>query len=526
MLGLAHTLIVEKLYDAAFLESHCVGFERFRDYVMGAVDGQPKDVSWASRICDIDGERLSALAREMAETRTMITASWSLQRGDHGEQTYWMVATLAAMLGQIGLPGGGFGYGYGAVGTIGNPVRRLEGLALPTGENPVKAFIPVARIADLLANPGGRFSYDGAEHTYPDTRLVYWCGGNPFHHHQDLNRLARAWQRPETVIVHEPWWTATARHADIVLPATTPLERSDIGRAPGDPMLIAMKPAIAPVGDARNDYDILSDLSGLLGFRDRFTEGRTEADWLRHLYELFRQQISRDGIEIPSFEEFWRVGSIDLPVGGHETVLLQGFRNDPIANPIPTPSGRIEIFSERIDGFGLEDCAGHAAWFEPAEWLGSSKVADCPLHLMSNQPTTRLHSQLDCGSVSQDAKVAGREPIRINPVDAGARGIHNGDLVRVFNDRGSCLAGAVINDGIRPGCVELATGAWYDPSTPGALDRSGNPNVLTLDKGTSSLGQGCAAHTALVEIERFEGLAPEVEAYRAPAVAVLLETPS
>ncbi len=521
MLGLAYTLIAEGLHDEEFLAQYAVGFDRFADYVMGKADGAVKDADWASAICEIDAERLRALAREMAATRTMITASWSIQRGDHGEQTYWMVATLAAMLGQIGLPGGGLGYGYGAVGALGNPMRRLPSPTLPTGSNPVSAFIPVARIADLLLNPGETFRYDGGEHVYPDIRLVYWGGGNPFHHHQDLSRLARAFQKPETIVVHEPFWTATARHADIVLPATTPLERNDIGHAPAEPKIIAMKQAIEPIGEARNDYLILSDLSTRLGFAERFTEGRGETEWLNHMYDLFRQQVSQAGIELPSFEGFWEAGLAELPVRGKETVLFEEFRSDPDRHPLGTPSGKIEIFSETIDGFGLDDCLGHAAWFEPVEWLGSSKAGDHPLHLVSNQPKTRLHSQLDCGTVSQDSKVAGREPMRINPADARPRDIESGDLVRVFNGRGACLAGAVISEDVRPGCVELATGAWYDPAGPGGLDRAGNPNTLTLDKGTSSLGQGSSAHTALVEIERFKGPAPEVEVYREPAIETI-----
>jgi len=518
MLGLAHTLIEEGLHDAAFLERYTVGFERFADYVTGRGDGQAKSAGWAGAICDIDGERIRRLAREMASSRTMITASWSLQRADHGEQTYWMVATLAAMLGQIGLPGGGFGYGYGAIGANGNPVRRVVSPTLPTGHNPVGTFIPVARIADLLLHPGESFRYDGGTYTYPDIRLVYWAGGNPFHHHQDLGRLVRAFQKPDTIVVHEQFWTGTARHADIVLPATTALERNDIGHGAAESTIIAMKQAVAPVGEARNDYDILSALSERLGFAERFTEGRDEMEWLNHMYDHFRQQISRAGIELASFETFWERGSFELPTRGHESVLLREFRDDPETHRLKTPSGRIEIFSETIAGFGLDDCKGHAAWFEPVEWLGAKEAALYRLHLVSNQPKTRLHSQLDCGGISQAAKVAGREPIRINPADAAARGIADGDLVRVFNARGACLAGAVISENVRPGCVELATGAWYDPAGPGGLDRSGNPNVLTRDQGTSSLAQGSSAHSALVEVERFEGDAPEVEAYRPPAI--------
>ena len=204
---------------------------------------------------------VESLARRLAASRSMITMAWSLQRGDHGEQPYWMAAVLAAMLGQIGLPGGGVGYGYAAEAFVGSPIKRLGGLALDQGKNAAGTFIPVARITDMLLDPGGSFDFDGQRLQYPDTRLVYWCGGNPFHHHQDLNRLNEAWQRPDTVIVNEPWWTPAARRADIMFPATTSLERNDVGRASSDDYVFPMHQAIEPVGEARSDFEIFSGLA-------------------------------------------------------------------------------------------------------------------------------------------------------------------------------------------------------------------------------------------------------------------------
>jgi biotin/methionine sulfoxide reductase len=160
-------------------------------------------------------------------------------------------------------------------------------------------------------------------------------------------------------------------------------------------------------------------------------------------------------------------------------------------------------------------------WQAPYEWLGAPVAAKFPLHLVSNQPVTRLHSQLDHGPVSRQAKVAGREPLTIHPDDAAARGINDGDVVRVFNDRGACLAGAVVSDGVMAGAVQLPTGAWYDPAepgVPGSLEKNGNANVLTADKGTSKLAQGPTAHSCLVEVERFDGVAPEVTAFVPPVI--------
>jgi len=160
MLGLAHTLIAENLYDRAFLDTYTVGFARLRAYVMGESDGTPKDAAWASAITQVPVQTIRALARRMAGVRTMIAVSWSVQRADHGEQPYWMAIALAAMLGQIGLPGGGFGFGYGATSGIGSPPARMPLLHLPTGVNPVKAYIPVARFVDMLLNPGAILNFN------------------------------------------------------------------------------------------------------------------------------------------------------------------------------------------------------------------------------------------------------------------------------------------------------------------------------------------------------------------------------
>jgi biotin/methionine sulfoxide reductase len=519
MLGLAHTLYTMGLHDAAFLERYTTGFDRFRAYLIGETDGQAKDADWAAEISGLSADTIRRLAQRMAATRTFVTTTWSLQRADHGEQPIWMTIVLAAMLGQIGLPGGGFGIGYGSVNRMGAPRSLAPTLNRSTGATPLRSYIPVARISDLLLNPGATIDYDGERITFPEIKLVYWCGGNPFHHHQDINRLVAAWQRPETVIVNEIWWTPTARQADIVFPATTTLERNDIA-ASADRYMFAMHQAIAPVGGARNDFDIFADLADRLGFRDAFTEGRSEMEWLRHLYEVARQRAARQDVIRPDFETFWRDGYVVDPVPSQYDFLAD-YRADPETNRLATPSGRIEIFSERVDSFGYDDCPGHPMWLEPAEWLGSRKSGRSKLHMISNQPTLRLHSQLDNGPLSRTGKIAGREPVWINPADAAARGIAHGDVVRLFNDRGACLAGALVTDAVSAGVVQLQTGAWYDPETPGragALDRHGNPNMLTLDKGTSKLAQGPIAQTALVEIERWTKPVPSIGAFDQPAV--------
>lgn len=521
MIALAHTLVSENLHAPDFLARYAVGFERFERYLMGVDDGTPKSADWAAPITGIDADHIRSLARRMASVRTMIGTSYSLQRGDHGEQTFWMTAVLGAILGQVGLPGGGFGFGYGSMHGQGNPVTVYSAPALSAGGNPTGSFIPVARITDLLLNPGKTYPFDGEDRVYPETRMIYWCGGNPFHHHQDLNRLIEGWKRPETVIVNEPWWTATARYADIVLPATTTLERNDIGASSRDRFIIAMKKAVDPVGEARNDYDIFRGLARRIGVEKAFTEGREEMDWLRHIYEVSRQDAARVGVELPNFDTFWEQGHAESPMPAEPHTVLADFRADPTTKPLKTPSGKIEIYSERIAGFGYDDCPGHPVWMEPLEWLGSEKAKTYPLHMISNQPAGKLHSQMDFAGESLHLKVKGREPVILHPDDAKRRGIGHHDIVRVFNERGATLAAAVISHGILPGVICLATGAWYDPIEPGrigALDKHGNPNMLTPDKGTSKLGQGPIAHTALVEVERFDGDPGIITAFDPPIV--------
>ncbi|MBI5878254.1 MAG: molybdopterin-dependent oxidoreductase [Chloroflexi bacterium] len=520
MLGLAHTLVAEDLHDKDFLACCCTGFDRFRAYLMGESDGQPKDAAWAAGISGLDADWIRALARRIAAQRTLIALSWSIQRADHGEQPYWMAVTLAAMSGSLGQPGGGFGTGYAAEHSMGHALSP-SAAALSRLTNPVKTVIPVARIADLLLYPGQTIDYNGRKITYPDIRLVYWAGGNPFHHHQDMNKLLRAWQRPETIIVHEPWWNPLARHADIVLPCTTPLERNDIVSGDGDTMILASQRVAEPFGQARTDHDIFAALAGRLGVREAFTENRSEMEWLRFLYDSTRERMLGRGVTLPEFDEFWARGYADNPPPP-KPVFLAALRADPAAHPLKTPSGKVEIYSEAIAAFGYDDCLGHPAWMEPAEWLGAPQARRYPLHMLSNQPRNRLHSQLDNGVYSIEGKVAGREALTMHPQDAAARGLSAGNVVRVFNARGACLAGLVVSDGVRPGVVLLPTGAWYDPQDPGevgSLDKHGNPNMLTLDKGTSKLAQGPSAQTALVEVEKYAGALPTVTAHRPPATA-------
>ena len=515
MLGMAHTLLAEDLHDKDYIARCSEGADTFFDYLLGKSDGIAKTPEWAAEQSGVPADTIAGIARRMVACRSLITVSHSMQRARFGEQPVWAAMALASMVGQIGLPGGGYNYSLGAMGHTGRQINAVPLPTVPQGPNGVDNFIPCARVADMLLSPGQEYDFDGRRMTYPSIRLVYWAGGNPFHHHQDLNRLRRAFAVPDTIIVHDNVWTPMTRSADIVLPATMTLERDDIGAAGTDPRLIAMRAAAPPAGQARNDHDIFADMADVLGKRDAFTEGRKPHEWLEHLYETTREALLARGLDAPGFQEFWGRGEVALPSEPDDGGILRRFRADPEGNPMPTPSGRLEIGSATLAGFGYDDCLGHPAWFAPDE----APTRQHPLTVVANQPATRLHSQLDFGNYSQSAKVRGREAVRINPLDAAARGIRTGDVVKVFNHRGACLAGALVTDAVMEGVINLPTGAWYDPvevedGPPVCVN--GNPNVLTRDIGTSKLAQGCCGQITIAEVALWTGDAPEVRAYGPP----------
>lgn len=533
MMGIAHTLVKKGKHDTAFLDKYTSGYDAFEAYLLGKKDGIEKTADWAADICGVPAAQLEQLADLFSSNRTMLMSGWGVQRQQYGEQRHWMLATLSSMLGQIGLPGGGFGLSY-HYSNGGNPTRDaavLPAISASLGggssagndwavSGAVDSF-PVARITEALENPGKTIQHNGHDITFPDIKMIWWAGGANFTHHQDTNRLINAWQKPELIVISEPYWTAAAKHADIVLPITTSFERNDMTMT-GDysnQHLVPMKQVVQPQGEARNDFDVFADMAEFLrpGGRNVYTEGKGEMGWLKKFYDDAKIAGRSSRIRMPNFGVFWVNNElIEMRYNEESANFVRhgAFREDPILNPLGTPSGKIEIYSKTIESYQLDDCPPHPTWIAPDEYVGSAKEGE--LQLMTAHAAHRLHSQFNYAKLREQYAVQNREPITINTKDAQARGIRDGDLVRAYNDRGQVLVGAVVTDGIKQGSVCIHEGGWPDLDKATGICKNGGANVLTLDIPSSRLANGCAGNSSLVRIEKFNGTAPPLTAFEPP----------
>jgi len=525
MLGMAYALQEAGLENKTFLDEYTTGYEKFLPYLLGESDGTPKTPEWAESICQIKAAKIREIAHLVAKNPSLLLTGWSLQRADHGEQPPWMFVTLAAMVGQIGLPGRGYSMGHnypdgGSIYGMAPTVPYIDYGDYP--ENP-PALIPASRTTDAILNPGQIIDFNGTKVTYPDIKMIFNEYGNPHSRHQERSKMIRAWRRPDTIVTHEIAWTASAWMADIVLPVCTALERNDIDSDSVGTVITPIKAAIEPLYESKEPFAIFSEIARAVGIEEEFTMGKTAMELIEDSYEVARQRSKDNGIDMPGFTEFWeKCEPVVFPLDENEADFVQhgDFRNDPLLEPLGTASGKIEIYCKNIEKMAYEDCGPHPQWYEPFEWIGSPIARKFPLHLLTPHPRYRLHSQYNqCKSLTDIYNVAGHEPVTINSRDAKARNIKDGDVVRVFNDRGQVLAGAIVTDNIRPSVISLCEGAWYDPEKrgdPDSLCKHGHANALVKDKPTSSLSQSCNANTALVQIEKYTGIVPSVTAFDPP----------
>ncbi len=506
MLGMMHYLYTSNQYDEAFIAKYTDGFDKFLPYLLGESDNAPKTLEWASQITGVNAEKIKELADLFVSKRTFLAGNWAMQRAQYGEQPDWALIVLSSMIGQVDLSGGGFGFSmhYGGNAQASSGARIVP--MISQGHNSVKSVIPASRVSEAILNPDKEIDFMGKKLKLPKIKMIYNCGADLLGHEADTNELIHALRTLDCVIVHEPWWTPTAKFADIVFASTSTMERDDItfGGSYSKNVVYAMRKVVEPVYESKDDYEIFRQLALRIGGNEteqKFTESKSYMEWIKSLYE------KSDGPTLKSFDQFWRDGFVEfeIPENARKFVRHAKFRQDPINNKLDTESGKIQIFSQKCVDFKLADFKGHPTWFEPAEWLGSKMAEIYPFHLISPHPKYRVNSQLDNTWVRNVYKIQGREPVMINELDANKLGIRHGEIVEVFNARGRLLAGAFVTKNIRQGVLSIQKGAWYDPEDVRIRNprcNGGHVNTLTSLRPTSSMTQAISANTALVNIRR------------------------
>jgi len=466
LLAMAYVIVTEGLHDQAFLDRHVLGVDEahlpaeapagasFVSYLRGRVDGVSKTPEWAAAITGMPAETIRRLAIEYASRKpAALHCGYAPGRTIHGEQFHRAAYALCAITGSVGTPGGNSGVSNGATGRGGIK-------SLPFAPNPAKARVATPLMADLLAR--------GTSGGYPaDIKLVYSVGGDLFNQAPNVAKSMAAAEQLEFMVVHDHFMTPTARHADIVLPATTFWERNDVHTpwAGAGHYVIFMQQALAPMYECRNDFDICADLArrlGLEGYSDK-----SEEQWLR---ELTKETID-------DFDTFRAQGLARLPAPDDAVAFARSIR-DPEGHPFTTPSGKIEIYSTVLAA--KPDPYGLGAIPAIPTWIPDPEEGSHPLRLLTPKSRARTHSIHDNQPILSRAD---RDDVWIHPADAAARGIKDGQPVRVFNERGATVLPARVTDRIAPGCVSIKEGAWFTPDARGE-DTKGCANVLTGDRAS------------------------------------------
>lgn len=492
LVAMAYVMIEEGLHDQQFLDTYTVGFDQFKKYVKGVDDGVPKTPGWAEGITGVPTDTIVSLAREYATIKpAALMSGTGPGRTAYGEQFHRVTITLAAMTGNVGVPGGDAaarawesiagGYPYditvgSALPYIGNPVEkpgRYDGFWLQeTYPN-----IHYTRIADAILK--------GKAGGYPaDYKMVFTSNANYISSLPNINKIIKAMEALEFVVVEEQFMTTTARYADIILPTTTYMERNDLVVGVGSGFFGMQNQVIEPVGQTRSHNDIAKDLATRLGIEDYDPLSEKE-----RLDELIKT------IKIDDGEKFRKTGIHRVPQSG-SYVAFKDQIDDPANNPFSTPSGKIEIYSQQISDMNNPLIPPVAQYIEPWEGPRDPLRKKYPLQLLTNHWKGRANCQF---ANIPWLKEHSPQALHINTIDADERGIQDGETVRVFNDRGETIIPAVVTERMMPGAVILPFGTWYDPDAEG-VDRAGASNILTRDE--PSPAGSFAYNTALVQVQK------------------------
>jgi len=497
MVAMANVMVGENLHDQTFLDKYTVGFDRFKAYVLGQEDGVEKRPQWAAEICGVDADTIIRLARDYAGTKpAALMDCQGPARSAMGEQYNRCAATLSAMTANVGRPGGS-----ACGGLMGIPVGHMFRMsAIPPGKNPfemdgpnVKGTLDIRKrvIKRIHINKIFDAILEGKQGGYPaDIKLMWSMCNNYLNQTGNSNKAARALLKLEFICVNELFMTAQARYADLLLPVTSAAERSDLTRPwPSGPYFTFMNRALEPLGECKSDLDIVSELAQRLGIEG--FNPHTEAEWLKMFVDLnpeYQQHIK-------DYEKFRKDGIHRVKLA--EPIIAFKEQIDDIENnPFPTPSGKIEIFSQRVADLNKADTPPIPKYLPTAEDRHDPLFAKYPLQLLTPHPKNRVHSELYLVDWLREVE---EHRAWINPVDAEQRGINDADEIFVFNDRGKVAIKARVTARIIPGVVSIFEGAWYDPDQDG-IDRGACANTLTKD--AYSGGGAAVLNTSLVEVEK------------------------
>ena len=497
MVAMANVMIGENLHDQPFLDKYTVGFDKFQEYVLGQEDGVEKTPQWAAEICGVEADVIVRLAREYASTKpAALMDCQGPARSAMGEQYNRCAATLSAMTGNVGRAGGS-----ACGGLMGIPVGHMFRMsAIPPGKNPfelegpnVKGTLDIRMRVIKRVHINNIFDaiLEGKQGGYPaDIKLMWSMCNNYLNQTGNSNKAARALQQLEFFCAQELFMTAQARYADLLLPVTSAAERSDLTRPwPSGPYFTFMNRALEPLGECRSDLDIVSELAERLGIEG--FNPHTEDEWLKMFVELnpeYQQHIK-------DYDKFKEEGihrvKLDEPIIAFKE-QIDNIEN----NPFPTPSGKIEIFSQRAADLNKPDTPPIPKYMPTPEDRSDPLFEKYPLQLLTPHPKNRVHSELYMVPWLREVE---EHRAWINPLDAKPRGLIDGDEIFVFNDRGKVAIKAWVTERIIPGVICIFEGAWYNPDKDG-VDRGACANTLTKD--AYSGGGAAVLNTSLVEVEK------------------------
>ena len=510
MSAMAHVIITENLYDADFVHTHCLGFdssqmpeglveaESYYDYILGKRDGLPKTPEWAESITAVPRQTITRIAREYATQKPgVLYQGYGMQRRAYGEQVVRAGCALAAITGNVGIPGGW------ASGLANQPDGGGLWNTFPTGENPYGASIPVFLWTEAILrgkDMGAADGVHGRDKLESDIKLIYAVASNILiNQHANTNRNARILADTnlvEFIAVQDQFLTPSARFADLLLPACTQFETWGVedGWKYGEEVILMPK-LVEPPGECKSDYHICAEVAERLGIGEAYTQGRDERGWVEWILDQYRQRFP----ELPSLGALLEtnVGVYSHPVE-HPAVAFVDFRADPLVHPLPTPSGKIEIFSQQLYDMGRPDeIPAVPKYIQEWESPFGPEAQQYPLQAIGHHTLHRVHSTHDNNDWLEEAFP---QVVFMNEIDARARRIQDSELVKVYNERGAMVLPCKITSRILPGVVDIPQGAWWSPDAQG-IDRRGNINVLTSERWTP-LAFATTQQTIMVEVKK------------------------